>query len=207
MTLPLFTEQPTPPWTAGKSWAAFSSDKRYRYALGRHIGLFDGDQVGNGRDVLVVMLNPSVAGEDDDPTIRKLTTFGHRLRWRSFVVVNCFAAVATDPKDLLRMPADERIGPLNDHWIREAMRRTELTIAAWGRNGTRPQLASRVDMVTLMLRERTRDRLANRLAAGLPADYLTAPIYTLRELHDGVPEHPLFLPGDSKPKPWLGRLI
>ena len=97
----------------------------YRYLLSRTIA--HGDR---SNAAVWVMLNPSTATETvDDPTIRKVVGFSDRLGFAEAVVVNLFAARATDPRDLLAY--DDPIGPENDGTLRAAFRHPWL-IAAWG---------------------------------------------------------------------------
>ena len=63
-----------------------------------------------------IMLNPSTAdGTDDDPTMGKVMEFTRLAGYGCCVVVNAFPFMATDPKDLLRVLAEDReraLGPM-----------------------------------------------------------------------------------------------
>lgn len=89
--------------------ASISGD--YRYRLGR--------AWAGGPTCTFIMLNPSTADADqDDPTIRRCVGFAKALGCGALEVVNLYAYRATNPRDLLRQ--DERVGPENDYWLREA---------------------------------------------------------------------------------------
>lgn len=86
------------------STARLSPCRTYRYELGRRWGA--------GPLLTWCMLNPSKADEvDDDPTIRKCVGFSERWGYGAIRVVNLFALIATNPRDLLRHP--DPIGPDN----------------------------------------------------------------------------------------------
>lgn len=151
--------------------ASISGD--YRYRLGR--------AWAGGPTCTFIMLNPSTADADqDDPTIRRCVGFAKALGCGALEVVNLYAYRATNPRDLLRQ--DERVGPENDYWLREAAQYAEAEgaplIAAWGAHAEQ---------------WRTQQVLAlpgmGRLAA-------------LGVTKDGHPRHPLYLPGSARPEPW-----
>ena len=100
----------------------------YRYRLTRRLHPVLG---GSRRRLLFCMLNPSTADEKrDDPTIRRCIGFAQRERFTDLVVVNLFAARATNPADLLGL--DDPVGSGNDDAIAQEAARADLVVAAWG---------------------------------------------------------------------------
>lgn len=162
------------------SWAIFSHDDRYRYALGRVWDLEPIDpEVDAVRPLMTwVMLNPSVADHaQDDPTIRKCVGFAKRHGCSGIVVVNLFAWRATDPRELARAP--EPLGPLNLNAIVAALRVPfQFAIAAWGRMPSK------------------------RIARAANASQFTAKTTRLLSCFGttagGEPRHPLMLPYATK---------
>ena len=83
--------------------------------------------------VLWVMLNPSTAdASQNDPTIRRCIGFSMAWGFGSLEVVNLFALRATDPNQLSRHGLEHAIGPDNDRYIQEAMKRSTMIVCAWG---------------------------------------------------------------------------
>lgn len=155
--------------------AHISECGRYRYNLWR-----GWSQPGTGPQAgeapLFVMLNPSTAdAETDDATIRKCIGFATRWGFRYLTVVNVFAYRATDPKKLLDLSPEDRVGPLNDEAIRSNVESHELIVAAWGAQ------ARRIDPQRL---DRVRNLLGSRVRC-------------LRKSVDGQPWHPLYVPYDT----------
>lgn len=97
---------PVPPREIER-WAEL--EPPYRWVLGR--------RWDPGLPTLAwIMLNPSKAdGTDDDPTMGKVIEFTRLAGYGCCVVVNAFPFMATDPKDLLRVLAEDReraLGPM-----------------------------------------------------------------------------------------------
>lgn len=91
-------------------------------------------------------------------------------------VVNLYALRATDPMELWK--TTDPVGPENDGFLRESGASGSLLVAAWGNHAKST---------------RVREVLA------IPGfDQLMC----LRTTKKGHPSHPLYLPGDLKPKPW-----
>lgn len=157
--------------------AVFSADRLYRYSLGRTWAL-------SGR-LVVIGLNPSTADHNQlDPTLRRVRNFAQTWGLGGFVMLNLFAYRATDPRDMKR--ADDPVGPLNDDIIREyaVAPDTGLVLAAWGAHGG----------------YRDRDR---EVAAIL--DGLGVRLHALRVTRQGHPSHPLYIPGNAVPRPYVLR--
>ncbi len=153
---------------ASRKHAVISDCGRYRYRLWR--------KWGEGSPLLFVMLNPSTADASiDDATIRRCVGFAQRAGFGELEVVNLYAYRATDPDDLRR--AGYPVGPDNDAHIAEAALASAAVCVAWGAN-TAGLLRS--GEVLPMLR-------------GLGVEPLC-----LRITRSGHPQHPLYLPSDSK---------
>lgn len=162
--------------------AWFDPTERYRYKLLR--------RWAQGPTVLWVMLNPSTADATvDDPTVRRCILFtqrwagtGEHPRYGGLVVANLFALRSTDPRELKRV--DDPVGLENDRYIIEAVRDSEMVIAAWGVHGR--------------LHDRDRDVL------GLLREH-RKPVRCLGVTKGGDPRHPLYMPNSSTPVPYAGR--
>lgn len=157
--------------------ATFSEDRVYRYQLWR---IWD-----KGKSYLnVIGLNPSTADETkDDPTIRRCLGFAKSWGHGGLYMTNLFAFRATKPADMKKQ--SDPIGPDNDKWLVETASNAGLVVAAWGANGDgnwgKPDG-----------KWRQRDAQVERMIEKLHVFRLTP--------KGGMPEHPLYLPGDLKPK-------
>lgn len=154
------------------SWACFSEDMKYRYALARRWDI-------GSCCLFFIMLNPSVAdATKDDATIRRCIGFAKREGYGSILVRNVFAYRSTDPKKLLEV--DDPVGPENQRildfgatlasalpaWTR---------VAAWG-------------------------NIPKKLIAKAPR--IKGPLLCLGTTQDGNPRHPLRLRADTPLVPW-----
>lgn len=151
-------------------------DGDYRYHLTRRWG----PKIDT---VIWVMLNPSTADADvDDPTIRRCISFSAGLGADSARVVNLYAYRATDPKHLLAV--EDPVGPMNDTVIREALLAARAVrypvIVAWGVN-------AKADRVSEFVRI---------------ADECRVPLHCLGITKSGMPRHPLYVLGSTRPTPW-----
>lgn len=147
--------------------AIFSPDRMYRYELEREVNALGDGMVAFG------MLNGSKANEkDNDPTVTRTIGFARHWGFRWLRVVNLFALVATDPKDLYSHP--DPVGWENNHFLTKAMVDCQQFIAAWGVHGA----------------------LYGRGAEVLQRLVRIAPmrVYHLGLTKDGHPRHPLYLP-------------
>lgn len=154
----------------------------YRYALWR---VWD-DKLPRA---VFVMLNPSKAdGEADDPTIRRCVGFAKSWQLGGLHVVNLFAYRATDPDDLFSITPSQRVGPLNDEYLRltfNAARQSGHTlVCAWGDFG-QPQVLERTRFVRLLAADRG------------------VTLNVLKLTKNGRPNHPVRLPGALSPVPWF----
>ena len=165
-----------------KASATISHCGKFRYELTR-------EWRQDAKCCMFIMLNPSTAdGDQDDPTIKKCVGFADRLGYGRLQVFNLWAYRATNPADLKR--AGYPMGIDNWGFLVYGMEATLDTgshiICAWGANARGSTHAHNVG-IKLGLERR-------------------APLYALRELRDGTPEHPLMLPYSCQPKvyaPWL----
>jgi hypothetical protein len=149
--------------------ADLSSDLTYRYLLWRRWAV--------GPACLFIMLNPSTADDAmDDPTIRRCIGFAREWGYASLEVANLFAVRATRPGVLYRHP--DPIGERNDECLREASRRCDRVVCAWGNHG---RLAGR----------------GTRVLAGLLS--MRVRPWCLGLTKSGQPIHPLYQPVGKLP--------
>jgi hypothetical protein len=149
--------------------ALFDKTEKYRYRLARK---FSGGKLGT---CTFIMLNPSTATADvSDPTVRRCEGYAKRWGYSALWVVNIFALRSTDPKKLYTHP--DPVGPENDQHILEAVRYSDLAIAAWGTHG---DLHARGESVMKLLSAYS--------------------INCLGITKGGHPKHPLYLKQDLKP--------
>ncbi len=163
----------------GVGQAVFSEDRRYRYWLERDVRTLRKED----GTLSVVMLNPSTADEThDDPTIRRCMGFARRWGYGRLIVVNIFGFRATNPDELTRLFGGVApVGPENDDWIRQAIHEADRGLVAWGAwKGVGP-------------RERAVASIFQ--AAGV------TPL-CLGTTKDGHPRHPLYVAGETEPRPW-----
>ena len=155
------------------SAATFSKCGQFRYRLFR---MWDMSKP----TLLVVMLNPSVAGAArNDPTISTLISFAKRWEYGSIMVLNLFAFVSPYPKVCFAQP--DPVGPDNDHWIGVTIRQLSpnpTVLCAWGRKGT---VMNRGEDMLRMLRSAG----AKPISLGLTKN--------------GQPRHPLRVRHDTPP--------
>lgn len=128
--------------------------------------------------LVFIMLNPSKANASiDDPTVRRCIGFAQALGYGSIEIVNLYAYRATNPIDLKK--AGFPVGEGNDAAIVRAVARAGAVVCAWGANARAlPRAAEVLDLIELWC---TPQALA-----------WTA---------DGIPKHPLYLPGNLRPVP------
>lgn len=139
-------------------------------------------QWAEGPKVAFVMLNPSTAdAEFDDPTIRRCKSFARDWGFGGIIVGNLFALRSTNP-DALREHADP-VGPENDTHLIEIACEAQRIVCAWGVHGV------------LMDRSTT--------VRALLLDY--AHLSVLRLTAAGLPGHPLYVPGNTRPTNWEAR--
>ncbi len=134
-------------------FANFSADRRYRWALRR--AWFNGD--ADAPDMVWLMLNPSTAdATTNDHTIGRCVWYARREGCTSITVVNLFALVSTNPRQLCIDEAP--VGWANDQAIMDAITARDIpsappriVVLAWGGWGAHPQLRTRTDEVWALL--------------------------------------------------------
>ncbi len=152
--------------------ASFSPCRRWRYALG---DTWDGSLP----TLTMLCLNPSVANEErSDPTVTRQCERARRLGCGSFVMLNAYGLVSTDPRGL--WASEDPVGPKNDVYIRMTLLRTRRLIVGWGKHA-RP------------------DRVAQ--LRWLIEDCGVEPA-ALKVNKDGSPQHPLYIGYDVQPQPY-----
>lgn len=104
--------------------AEFSSCSKYRYALWR---VWDKSKPL----VMFVGLNPSTANEDEnDNTIKSVQRIAKHNGYGGFYMMNCFAYVSTDPKQLIDVLPGEK--ELNFDWLQKIGSMCKDVVFAWG---------------------------------------------------------------------------
>ncbi|MBI1725556.1 MAG: DUF1643 domain-containing protein [Candidatus Tectomicrobia bacterium] len=100
---------------------------KYRYLL--EVALAPGPHPR----LMVIGKNPSTASASrSDPTLGKAEAWARRRGFGSLALVNLFALRSPYPRDLNAVPYGEAVGEENDAFIREAARRADRAVAAWG---------------------------------------------------------------------------
>jgi hypothetical protein len=147
------------------SSADFSFDRQYRYSLKR---IWDRDKPL----VMFIGLNPSTANETDaDPTIESVERISRHNGYGGFYMMNCWAYVATYPKDLrFNVMSDE----INTDVLTLMASRCKDVVFAWG--------------AFKIVIERGRDK---ELIAMFPN------ALCIGRNGNGSPKHPLFQKGTS----------
>lgn len=157
-----------------ESGATFSEDRIYRHCLWRRFV----PGCPGSRMVAFIGLNPSKAAEiDNDPTVKRWIGFAKSWGYEGFAVLNAFDLVETDRLAMKRhsMP----LSAANDSALVEVTVLCGLTVSCWGADGIHRNRSARVS------------HLLQRVD-----------LYCFRLTKFGQPEHPLYLPGDLKPKLW-----
>ena len=166
-----------------REWRGSHDPKNWRW-LGKDGA---GENYGEPRACLFVMLNPSTAdGEKDDATIRRCVGFAKSWNFERLEVVNLFAYRATKPRDVLarQNQREDIIGWQNSELIASAAIDAGLIVCAWGAN------AADLDP-TNDHAETVRGWLGNQAH------------FALGFTKDGHPRHPLYVPLDAKLVPML----
>lgn len=106
-----------------KNGAAFSEDRKHRYALWR---IWDESKPL----VMFIGLNPSTANEtDNDPTIKSVCRIAANNGYGGVYMMNCFSYVSTDPKLLKSNPMAEE---WNNNTLTATASRCKDVVFAWG---------------------------------------------------------------------------
>ncbi len=124
-------------------------------------------------------LNPSIAGIEDDPSVRRMVGFAMREGFRRLDLFNLSTRIATDPKDMLRHIASEDEATLQP--LCDAIEVAGQFVAAWGANVSKSyDLRRRANHVAHFA--------SNRLPDGPMCWGMTKA---------GHPKHPLYLAKDT----------
>lgn len=166
---------------------SFSDDRKYRYMLVRDIDAL-ATAMGHGdfqMAVTFLMLNPSTANENhNDPTIRRCSDFAARWGYGRLIVVNLSPLRATDPKDLLAAGREpDEVWERNMQHVMAAANASSRVILAYGVNGE----------------VLTRDQYV----VGRLKDVMSTRLYCLGYTKNGMPLHPLYVPKDVRPVPFI----
>lgn len=157
--------------------------------------------------MLWVMCNPSTADETRaDPTLNRVLALSRRAAAATVVVVNLFALVSANPRELAAHP--DPVGPENDASILHALRDPCLThvVLAWGsivRHARRPERAERViDLVSPPCTTCGGRRHLPPFVEPCPVCFgsgRTRPVWRLGGgvTKDGAPRHPLYVRRDT----------
>ena len=162
--------------------AVFSPCKQYRYYLQRVLDRQSSLFAGEGKRMVICMLNPSTADEvKNDPTVRRCIGFAVREQVTMLEVLNLYALRSTDPAGLWAV--EDPVGPENDHWIGETVKSADLVVVAWG---TTPYVR--------VPGGRTRTKATLKVLG----ENSPVPVRCLGTTKDGYPRHPLYLPADTQ---------
>lgn len=157
-----------------ESNANFSEDMCYRYQLFR--------RWSDGEIMVVIGLNPSIAGEtDDDPTIIRCRNFAAMYGYGALRMLNLFAWIETQSQKL-PIVADP-IGPENGQYLSVYTIDAGVVVAAWG------ALPGAKLWRTVAIRR------ANGVARRLRDSGINLHAFALTR--EGYPKHPLYLPGNT----------
>lgn len=164
-----------------ESWATFSADDVYRYALAR---IWD----DHATMLVVCATNPSTADhEQTDPTLSKLLHYAKRDGYGGLILVNVAAFRATDPRALIvenrKLAGVSVEGEHNQEVIRRALEMPLLAraVAAWGA---------------------PKGPLFRHLTARAKTNGSRRSWHCLGVTKDGHPRHPLYLRNDAAIRPW-----
>lgn len=168
--------------TKDSSGAHFSKCRKYRFTLWRKwTDVFDQKPVHLAEMVAFICLNPSTADErKNDATVTRCVNYSKAWGGRGFIMLNLFPFRATDPNDMKA----ESGGMFNSNMkiVSELAPLVKKVVCGWGNHG------SFQDADYKMF-----DTLSG---IGLQLNYL-------RLTGEGCPQHPLYLPKDLEPQPWL----
>ena len=170
---------------AGTAGATFSDDRRHRLVLWR--------RWSDSRPIGFLMLNPSRAGLEDDPTVRRCVGFARREGAGGIVVGNLSPLIATDPRDLYTaiLERSDFAFPREHAELRSgAFAPCSVVIAAWGTFGGASAVA--VEALTATAIEAALDSYRTRRQA----------LRCLGVTEKGWPRHPLYLAADTPILPW-----
>lgn len=167
--------------TYSKAGANFSGDGSMRTLLWREWPDLEAHEADatTPLSLVVVGVNPSKAGVEDDQTIRRVVHFARREGYRRVEMVNLSCVIATDPRDMLAALDGECPTTLTHALY--AMTLAGNVVVAWGATVDRhPVLVERA-----------------RLALEHARDVLPDGPLSFGVTKDGHPRHPSRLPNDA----------
>jgi hypothetical protein len=128
-----------------------------------------------------LMLNPSTADELKlDPSCTRARRYAEAWGYGALIVTNVFGFRNTNPNELRKTP--DPIGTGNDAAIVRAAKESAIVVCAWGNHGE--------------FQGRSKEVLRKLKAKNIR-------LHALRVNANGEPAHPLYLPGNLKPKTWV----
>jgi len=149
--------------------AVLDSSEKYRYSLIREW------DTSNLNRAVFIMLNPSTAyAYEDDYTTNRCISFAKTWGCGSLEIVNLFGYRATNFNELTNLTKMEAIGKENELYIKRALNRASMIVAAWGENC---KLHNRKKDIRLLL-------------SGYE-------LKCLGETKSGYPRHPSRIPNDA----------
>lgn len=161
--------------------ARFSADGKYRWVLRRVI---EPDLSKYGGKIVFCGVNPSDAGSvRNDPSVVRMINFTALWCFGELAVVNPFSAISSTPDKLAEMP--DPVGGETDYWLRREFNDCDLIVPMWGAiEKVPPHLRYRFDDARRLMRESSTQ----------------CKVFGLTK--QGHPQHPLYLPRDTKLKEW-----
>jgi hypothetical protein len=128
-----------------------------------------------------LMLNPSTADELKlDPSCTRARRYAEAWGYGALIVTNVFGFRNTNPNELRKTP--DPIGTGNDAAIVRAAKESAIVVCAWGNHGE--------------FQGRAKEVLRKLKAKNIR-------LHALRVNANGEPAHPLYLPGNLRPRPWV----
>lgn len=164
--------------------AEFDDAREHRYWLSRLTNPDPSLPTG-----LVIALNPSKAGaddDDDDATVRKWRGFAARWRWSGFWAANLFSYIETESAKLRDLSYAHAVGQHNDAVLAKMIAAAPEIVLCWG-NNVPDALRRRVDSVLSLVKDRK-----------MPATTVSCLGLTAQ----GAPWHVLRLGYDTPRVPW-----
>lgn len=155
------------------SGAMFDESRKYRYSLWRrwHEGATISEMA------MFVGVNPSTADETEpDNTVTRCINFAKDWGFGGMIMTNLFAYRETNPK-IMKAQA-EPVGELNDQALKQISKVAGKVVCCWGVNGIH---RNRCVMVKHLLKQQCGRAM-----------------FCLGTTKDGHPNHPLYLPSDTK---------
>lgn len=135
---------------------------------------------GRGACIGFILLNPSTADEyKNDPTVERLYRRALQTGFDAFLVLNAYGFRATEPERLWEV--DDPVGPDNDAVIAANLPTCEMLVCGWGHHAKAERVA----------------QLRPLLAA------YGGPVTALHVNADGSPAHPLYIPYERRPVPFV----